>query len=190
MKLRFTFTLGLLFIAAGLLFAYGPYKQSTVAHNIVAAPTAVIKAVKAPSGPNVIVGHPTRLDIPSLKISLSIINGYYDSAKQTWTLTNDAAQYATITPEPNSAGGNTFMYGHDINRIFGRLAQIQVGQQAIIYTDNGHIFSYTFTGARETNPYDDSLFGYKGAPILTLQTCSGIFSQNRELFTFTFTAVV
>jgi hypothetical protein len=33
-------------------------------------------------------------------------------------------------------------------------------------------------------PTDATLFEYKGKPILTIQTCSGVWYQNRQLFTF------
>lgn len=187
MKLRYYLTLIVLFIASGALLAYEPVTNYYAAHNI-----ATIDPSSVPVAPKIegaIQGRPVRINIPSLKINIPVINGYYDAKKQDWTLTGSNAQYATITPEANNVGGNTFIYGHNQPPVFGRLPKIQPGQVAYIFTDNGHKFTYTFTSARETNPHDDSLFHYTGAPILTLQTCSGFFSQNRELFTFTLTGV-
>ena len=134
--------------------------------------------------PNVISGEPVRIDIPSLKLSLPVIPGYYNKRTHSWTLTNDKVQYAVMTPPPNNASGNTFLYGHYRWGLFASLHTIKAGAEVSITTDNGHVFTYDFVGSRETNPYDDSLFKYQGKPILTIQTCSGLFFQNRQLFTF------
>jgi hypothetical protein len=89
-----------------------------------------------------------------------------------------------MTAPANTAGGNTFLYGHNRPGVFDTLHRIEPQAQAIVTTANGHSFSYRFTGALETDPNDDSLFRYQGKPILTIQTCSGLWYQNRQLFTF------
>jgi LPXTG-site transpeptidase (sortase) family protein len=94
------------------------------------------------------------------------------------------AQYATVTVQPNNKEGNTFIYAHNRVGVFHTLSRINVGDTVIITTDNGHTLTYKFRTSYETNPNDTSLFSYKGAPILTLQTCSGVWYQNRQLFTF------
>jgi len=190
MKLRFTITIAALFAVGAMLILFGPYKDHLASRNVAVVDPAVIAAKQTPKTNASIEGRPVRIQIPSLKINIPIVNGYYDAKKQDWTLNNDSAQYATITPLANNAEGNTFIYGHNQPPVFGRLPKILPGQKAYLFTDNGHKFTYTFTSARETVPSDDSLFRYKGAPILTLQTCSGFFSQNRELFTFNLTEAV
>lgn len=194
MKIRYTISIAALFVAAGLLIGYGPYMQYRRDHQTkqlttFAAATKSGSAVTAPVN-GVIEGTPVRIHVPSLAIDLDIINGYYNQNNKTWTLTRDMAQYATITPKANNTAGNTFIYGHDIQAVFARLNRLKAGDQVIVYTDNGHHFTYNFRSSIETTPYDDSLFAYKGAPILTLQTCSGIWSQNRQLFTFDLVGVV
>ena len=194
MKLRYISTIAIFFVAAGLLIGYGPYRQYRNHHrpitsNTFAAGTGRVLSASTPTPASTAAkialnGTPVRINIPSLKIDLNVINGYYNSNNKTWTLTQDMAQYATITPRANNQAGNTFIYGHDIHAVFGRLHNLRTGDQAVVYTDNGHVFTYNFRNSLETNPYDDSLFHYEGAPILTVQTCSGIWSQNRQLFTF------
>jgi hypothetical protein len=123
-------------------------------------------------------------------MDLPIIPGYYDKQTQKWTLTLNEVQYATITPEPNDVAGNTFLYGHYRQAVFARLHTIPANAQAIVKTSNGHIFYYQLSGIRVTNPGDDSVFTYRGAPILTIQTCTGLFFQNRQFFTFSLQKVV
>lgn len=148
----------------------------------IAPPASAVQWVA--TSPAVITGSPVNLTLPSLHLSLSVISGVYDPISKSWTLTNNKVQYATITPPPNNANGNTFIYGHALWNLFASLPSIKPGAQAVITTDNGHTFTYTFVSSRVTDPSDTSLFNYTGAPILTLQTCTGLFYQYRQLFTF------
>ena len=134
----------------------------------------------------VLEGNPSQLEIPSLAIKLPVIKGYYNKTSKSWTLTNDKAQFATITPEPNNQSGNTFIYGHYRKGVFSNLHKIQPGALIKITSDNHHTFTYKFVESYETSPNDDTLFQYKGSPILTIQTCSGLWFQNRQLFRFDF----
>ena len=137
--------------------------------------------------PALVSGEPVRIQIPALAIDLSVIDGYYNQNSKTWTLTKDKVQYATVTPQPNNREGNTFLYGHNRPGVFNTLNKIKPGDKVIITTSNGHTLTYTFRTAYETNPNDSSLFEYRGMPILTIQTCSGVWYQNRQLFTFDLT---
>jgi len=131
-----------------------------------------------------ISGQPVHLSIPSQGISLDVIDGYFNSKTGNWTLTTDKAQYATTTALPNNESGNTFIYGHNRWEVFYHLPRVQLGDEAIITTDNNHTFTYKLSSVKTTDPTDTSLFDYKGPPILTLQTCTGLYYQNRALFTF------
>jgi LPXTG-site transpeptidase (sortase) family protein len=131
-----------------------------------------------------IEGQPTRLTIPSLDMSLPVVNGVYDTRTHQWTLSLDKVQYAVITPLPNNKAGNTFIYGHYRPEVFARLHDIAPASEAYLTTQNGHTFTYQLTGVKVTDPNDTSLLKYQGPPILTIQTCSGLFFQNRQLFTF------
>jgi LPXTG-site transpeptidase (sortase) family protein len=122
-------------------------------------------------------------------MSLPVINGYYYPATKQWTLTLSDVQYATITPPPNNASGNTYLYGHYRSEVFARLHDIKIGANAVIDTTNGHVFTYQLESVRSTVPTDDSLFHYQGPPILTIQTCTGTFFQYRQLFTFKLVSV-
>jgi len=180
---------GVILIGVGLMLATGPITElwrSKHVESVAASPFSVV-ANAAPAvsvQPAPISGEPVRIQIPALHIDLPVIDGYYNKNSKTWTLTKDKVQYAAITPQPNNREGNTFMYGHNRPGVFNILNKLQPGNEVIITTSNGHTFTYTFRTAYETNPNDTSLFEYKGAPILTIQTCSGVWYQNRQLFTF------
>jgi LPXTG-site transpeptidase (sortase) family protein len=147
--------------------------------------SASVLQSEKPAVPTVgIHGYPSQLIIPSLNMNLTVIPGIYNSKTKTWTLSLSEVQYAVITPEPNTVSGNTFIYGHYRRAVFASLHTIQLGAQAVIKTTNDHTFYYQLVSEKVTNPNDVSLFSYKGKPILTVQTCTGLFFQNRQLFTF------
>ena len=136
-----------------------------------------------------ISGSPVRISVPSVNIDLKVIPGYYYPSSQSWTLSDTDAQFATMTAKPNNKAGDTFIYGHALMNVFGRLPKIQTGAQATITADNGHTFTYTFQTSSIVTPGDTSLFTYQGQPVLILQTCTGTHFQNRQLFVFNLSKV-
>lgn len=180
---RFYFLTGLFLVLAGFLLGSGHLLQHFQQQNSrpAFAPSKVpaIDLRKA-----TISGIPGHIDIPAVDISVNIEPGYYDKTTKTWTLSLDKAEYATITPEANNGNGNTFIYGHNRWSVFYKLLKAKPGDQAVVTTTNHHTFVYKMTARHDTNPNDDSLFRYQGPPIMTLQTCSGLWYQHRSLFVF------
>ena len=189
MKLRFRLTILALFILAGGLLFHQQilrafHKQEPVTTTFTQSVQRTPAVASAQTASIRIEGKPTRLQIPALTLDLPVADGIYYKQSKTWSLSNNKAHYALITPLANNEDGNTFIYGHNRREVFKNLNKIKTGDKAVITTDNGHTFTYIFRSSLETNPYDDSLFSYKGSPILTIQTCSGLWYQNRQLFTF------
>ncbi len=147
-----------------------------------------------PTRPRVIVisGRPVRIVIPASAVDLTIDPGYYNSADGSWTLSGYHAQFAMVSTLANNVGGDTFIYGHNNNYVFGPLRHVTpaVGAQALVYTDNGHVFSYNFQDAASLVPDDVSVLDYQGPPMLTVQTCTGSIDEWRTLFRFKFDKVV
>ncbi len=182
-----TFVAACLLIAVGYFGMLSPKRPTTTFES--ALQTATVKTVSPAPQPIVIQGKPVRLTIPSIELDIAVVDGVYNAQQKTWTLSNTSAHYALMTPQPNNNSGNTFIYGHNRKEVFAKLAKVKAGDEAFLYTDNGNVFRYVFRFSVETDPYDDSLFSYNGAPIVTLQTCSGLWYQNRQLFTFDFVSV-
>lgn len=154
---------------------------------VAAAPSTVpVQRVVLPKKSSVITGHPTNIQIPSLHMNLQVIDGLYNAQTGGWTLTLDKAQFATPSVQPNNLEGNTLIYGHYRPEVFAYLHLIQPGAKVIITTNNGYVFSYTFQTSKAFDPTDTSIFAYKGAPRLTIQTCSGSFMQHRQMYYFSY----
>lgn len=144
-----------------------------------AAPKPVI-----PATPTYIEGDPAHLEVSSVNVSIDVIPGYYNARTQTWTSSITQAVFATMTAKPNNQTGGTFIYGHNRSSVFQRLLNAKIGDTAVVTTTNGHRFVYKLTSVHDTNPTDVSVLHYEGPPVLTLQTCSGVFYQYRRMFTF------
>ncbi len=148
-------------------------------------PVASAQIVKAPDSP-LITGHPVSISVPSVGINIPVIDGIYNKKTRVWTLSTNKAQFASITPQPNNQTGNTFIYGHALDAVFGHLNLIKPGGEAVITTDNGYEFTYRFYTTYATKPTDLSVLTYQGPAMLTLQTCSGTWYQNRQMYLFSY----
>jgi LPXTG-site transpeptidase (sortase) family protein len=133
-----------------------------------------------------ISGVPNRIQIPSVGIDLKVIPGYYNAKDQSWTLSLNNAQWGAMTARPNNKEGLTFIYAHYRKNVFYTLPHVTQGSTAIVTTQNGHIFTYKFRGSTIVKPQNTNILSYKGKPILLLQTCSGVWYENRQLFVFDF----
>lgn len=186
MKQRILNAIGVGLIVLGLFFGYPYITAHWQGKDLVTTSPGVVFAdqpVQASEEP-LVMGRASRLVIESLGIDLTVAEGKYYATSKTWQLSEDKAHFAELSVENNNKTGNTLIYGHNNKQVFGKLNQIKVGDRAVVYTDNGKRFVYEFRTAVETNPYDDSVFNYKGPAMLTLQTCSGLWYQNRQMFAF------
>lgn len=187
MKIRFILMVGILFVVAGLLLGFDSLRQHLAARGQLSVPStppvANVQAAVSNDTEVVVQGKPVRLVAPSIGLDIAIADGIYNFKNKTWTLSKDKAHYAVMTIRPNNKEGNTFIYGHNRREVFSGLAKLKPGDTVTVYTDNNHTFVYRFRSAYDTKPNDDSIFKYTGDPILTLQTCSGAWFQNRRLFT-------
>lgn len=129
-------------------------------------------------------GIPVRISIPDLAIETDIKQGYYNPTTHDWTIDDSSAFFATITQPANNSEGNTFIYAHDSDVLFGRLPGISDGAKAIVTTDNNYRFVYKLTGSETLRPSDTQTLDYQGEPRLTLQTCTGLWGQYRHMFYF------
>jgi LPXTG-site transpeptidase (sortase) family protein len=129
-------------------------------------------------------GIPVAISIPDVNISLGIKPGYYNAITKKWTLSSDSAFFAMMSVKPNLVSGNTYIYGHNRASVFNRLGKVHVGSLVTIKTDSGATFTYRYNHQIVANPNDSTVLSFDGAPRLTLQTCSGVFFQNRSLYVF------
>lgn len=176
-------------ICGGLLVApiyYYQHRQKPAVITTVPTPLTSQQTL-AYNHSNAVHGTPVRLRLPSIDIDLTVDQGFYDPKTGNWTISDGKAFFAVQSAEPNNTADNTLIYGHAKQTVFARLDELSLGSEATVDTNNGYRFYYTYSSSDQVLPSDTSLFLYKGSPRLTLQTCSGVFYQNRQLFYFDFT---
>lgn len=146
---------------------------------------------------DVVSGIPDRIVIPDSSydgtvVDLPIDPGYYNASTATWTLSGYRAQFAMTSSLANNFGGETYIYGHNNDYVFGALRHVTpvVGSTALLYTTNGHIFSYTFVEASSIAPDMTSVLEYNGPPIMVIQTCTGSFNEVRTLYYYNFQSLI
>lgn len=169
--------------------AYLQRRDIAAAHAQAAELEQRIQAAQSEPKPvekNVIQGTPVRMVIERLGIDLTVVRGEYDSANQTWSVKDGAGNFASNTYPMNDDKGVTLIYGHNNIYTLGKTKKLEVGDKLLVTTDNGHIFSYVFTGDTVVSPTDTTLFGELDTeePVLKLMTCSGKWFESRRLMTF------
>lgn len=161
--------------------------------QVAALSRPAVSLPKQPTIPDITLGKPLRVAVPTIGIDLPLDDGVYDNQTQSWTLSDTHAQYAVMSKPANDRSGTTFVYGHGTNAVFGKLSATHPpnGTIAQIYTDNGYIFTYSLVDIHDYTPTDTSLFDRieSGPPQLVIQTCTGVFSEWRTMFTFQFEKV-
>lgn len=193
-KVRYFSSITLLY---GLTLAFG-WHVLRPAHSLAQSrPVSFTQVTQTPHLPiaprvTVISGRPVRIVIPDSAVDLPVDPGYYDDVNGSWTLSGLRAQFGMVSTLANNAGGETFIYGHNNNSVFGPLRHVTpaLGASALLYTDNGHIFAYAFQSVTSLAPDDISALHYQGPPVLTVQTCTGSVNEWRTLFRFNFVKVV
>lgn len=156
-------------------------------NRVTANPGQVVVPAPQPKiTPTLVSGKPTELVISSLKLMLPVADGVYNPRNGQWTLSKDKAHYALLSTQPNNEEGNTLIYGHYRPEVFANLRKLKPGDEAIVVTDTGYRFIYVYTSTQAVSPTDTSIFAYQGPSRLTLQTCSGAWMQNRQLYSFDF----
>lgn len=165
---------------AGLL----PYANMWANRQYAIANAAPFEVNSQPLRPDTLSGKPVRLQVPSLGIDLAVADGAYNPSDGSWTLSKDKVHFALPSAPANNQEGNTLIYGHNRKEVFAKLLSIQPGAAAIVTTENGYRFTYIYTQTETVDPTATEIFGYQGAPRLTLQTCTGRWFENRQFFYF------
>jgi len=179
-KARYYSSVTVLYLVT-LLFAAYLFRPGIFVHaqplNLQNTPTQPAQTEKP-----AIAGKPVRIVIEKIHMDLAVGEGNYNPADGSWTLAKDKAFFAMPSMLANDQAGNTIIYGHNIKSVFKPLAGLTEGDKVIIYTDNGHMFAYSYQSRADLRPNDISFFKADTDPTLILQTCEGTFSEWRRMY--------
>lgn len=189
-SLRIHFIVGFSIVLAGLALGTLSLLSYSSWNKVTGEPVVRSSQVTTqPNEPPLITGKPVRIQVPSVSIDLSVVPGKYYPATQSWDLSVTHAHFGEMTEQPNNKQGLTFIYAHARKGLFESLPNIKAGETVQITTDNGHVFTYAFRYSTIVDPTETHLLDYEGKPVLVLQTCTGLWWQNRQLFTLDFAGV-
>jgi sortase (surface protein transpeptidase) len=176
----------LLPLAAAAVILCVPFISSTFSHRQVARAAQAAEAKLQTPEAKPVQGVPVRIIIPSLSIDLPVVSQSYSNATKTWPVSSTDANYASNTAPVNNTHGETLIYGHSTRSIFGPLLNLTPDAAVYVYSDNGHVFKYSYAGSQDVTPYKLSIFNdmAKAPAGLKLITCDGPYFQYRRLMSF------
>jgi LPXTG-site transpeptidase (sortase) family protein len=191
-RARFVSSSALLYVMTFALIGFAVSTPYVAAKPII--PSQPMPVNVQPNVPKIVEvsGEPNRITIPSRQLDLPVVPGTYDPSTDSWTLNGYLAQFATVSAPANNIGGETFIYGHNNDYVFGALRHVAPndGDEAFVYTTNGHEFAYTFQKTWSVGPYDVTTLDYQGPSVLLIQTCTGSLNQYRTMYLFNFEKVL
>lgn len=153
------------------MFAFGGinyYRARILSFNSIPKGESVVSIADAPA----------KITIPSIDIDLSIDQGQIKNGA--WEISETNATFLTNSVSPKKKG-NVVIYGHNKKAIFGNLPYLSIGQDVIIKTGDGSVFTYTVTEKYFVGPDRVDLVSQNGSSELTLYTCWGVFDNQRAV---------
>lgn len=116
---------------------------------------------------------PSSISIPAVDINLTVAAATI--VGDNWTLYDDKASWLTTSKTPGN--GNVILFAHNKDHLFGRVRQIQIGQEIVVGQGEKKI-TYVVSQKRQVTPKDiDAVLSNDNQ--LTLYTCDGSFDQKR-----------
>lgn len=162
------------------------YNQRVSADTLYSQTASDMKHVSSKAVPSgTISGSPSRLVVPALALDLKVVEGTFDKQVNQWTVDNSFANHSPLSTTSNNKIGKTLLYGHATTHIFGKNKNLKGGDKAFIYTENGHIFEYTFVNNKVIDEGDTGIYQeLDGQPGLALMTCIGFTNEQRLISNF------
>lgn len=95
-----------------------------------------------------------------------------------WTISSTAANHVSNSASPGETG-NTIIYAHNADRLFGKLSGVVPGTVVRIRTTDGVLHSYRVTNRLTVTTAETSWLEPSDEEVLTLYTCTGFMDRYR-----------
>ena len=179
------------YLLVGLLIMtafYAERRDTELSEKLVYSNLETADIINSSQEVPVISGKPINISFPNQRIDVEVRNGIYDIPSKTWTLSENAAHFATRTNQlsNNKNNGLTFIYGHNTDEVFKNTKNIKNGDIIEILSDKGDIFLYEFTEEQVVKPNDVSVLDYSDddKSKLIVMSCTGTWNQDRRVMNF------
>ncbi len=175
----------ILIIGACMVPVWQRHEAKAVAQRAATMAEASLARPIVSDKPARLEGIPIRVLVPRLTIDVAVVQGVFDEPSKTWSVAKSAANYAPNTGLVNNEKDTSLIYGHWTRDVLGPTKDLVEGDIVYVYTDNNHVFKYSFTGNEILKPTDVQIFDrLNGKPGLALMTCAGNWAQNRRIMYF------
>ncbi len=119
---------------------------------------------------------PTVLEIPSLHLSLPIVQTYIDN--NTWEISEEGISHLNTSKNPGSVGA-IILYGHNTHNRLGGLPAIKLGDKIILSDSRNETFTYQVYETAIVWPYEVQILEPKNFEEVIIYTCTGIGDLQR-----------
>ncbi len=119
---------------------------------------------------------PSQIQIPKVKIDLLISPA--KAKNEIWEISKDGVSYLLGSGVPGR-NGNSVIYGHNKNNLFGPIRWLKVGDEIRIKNRKGEEFLYKVKETKTVSPENIEVLAPTKDPALTLYTCTGFMDSQR-----------
>ncbi len=141
--------------------SYQPVRRSSILNE---------KSQQIPSYP------PEYIEIPDLKIKLPIIPSKIMNGK--WETTSKGVSYLDSSPIPGDTG-NSVLYGHNWEKLLGKLIKIKPGARIVITYSDGSAKNFIAEYTGTVKPDQIGILNQTADKRLTIYTCTGFLDSMR-----------
>lgn len=120
--------------------------------------------------------YPTEILINDLKIHLPIYPSEIKNNR--WETTTKGVSYLTYSPIPGSIG-NSIIYGHNYENLFGPLTKIKPGEEIKIIFADKSIKSFKVKYTQTVTPDQTHILNQTKDKRITVYTCTGFLDLKR-----------
>lgn len=119
---------------------------------------------------------PKFISIPSAKINAEVASGGYKDNK--WILDDNYVLFLPTSAKLGE-GGNTILYAHNREGLFGNLKKASYGDVIVLSDANGKKYKYSIYSIEWIKPYETEKINTYEKDTITLFTCDGWFDEKR-----------
>ena len=119
---------------------------------------------------------PEWISIKNRDITVEVTAGGYEDGK--WILDGNYVLYLP-TSDKLGQGGNTILYAHNREKLFGNLKNVSIGDTVLLGDSHGKIYAYKVYSREYIKPYEVEKINTDKRNTVTLFTCDGWFDEER-----------
>lgn len=119
---------------------------------------------------------PMSIEIKNVMPPVHLIAGQITNGQ--WDLTDSQGLYLSSSA-PIGSAGNTVMYGHNTNQVFGKLLNAHLADVIIVTTSEKRMYKYKISKIKTVMPDAIEILNPTSDSRLTIFTCNGFFDSTR-----------